>query len=92
MNVSRGSVVDQVALLRALDSGHLSRVTLDVTDPEPLPDGHPLYAHPGVFLSPHICAYAPAVDAALQQKLIRNLLAWREGAGLEDLVRLDRGY
>jgi hypothetical protein len=53
---ARGSVVDQEALLAALDGGRLDFATLDVTEPEPLPDGHRLYTHPRVLLTPHISA------------------------------------
>jgi phosphoglycerate dehydrogenase-like enzyme len=52
INVSRGALVDQDALLKALDDESLAMATLDVTDPEPLPAGHPLYAHPRVRVSP----------------------------------------
>ena len=59
VNVARGSLVDQDALLRALDDGRVAMASLDVVDPEPLPDGHPLYRHPSVRLSPHISWSSP---------------------------------
>jgi hypothetical protein len=52
INLARGTLVDQQALLQALDSGRLALASLDVTEPEPLPPGHPLYRHPKVRLSP----------------------------------------
>ncbi|QTE31556.1 2-hydroxyacid dehydrogenase [Pengzhenrongella sicca] len=52
VNVARGKVVDTAALLVELESGRL-RAALDVTDPEPLPAGHPLWAAPGVIITPH---------------------------------------
>ncbi|MBI1182332.1 MAG: dihydrofolate reductase [Alphaproteobacteria bacterium] len=54
VNVARGGMVDQDALIEALDAGRLRFATLDVTDPEPLPKGHPLYAHPRARVTPHV--------------------------------------
>ena len=53
VNASRGAVVDTQALMAALGSGRI-RAALDVTDPEPLPDGHPLWSMPGVLITPHV--------------------------------------
>jgi phosphoglycerate dehydrogenase-like enzyme len=52
VNAARGPIVDTDALLEALNSGHV-RAALDVTNPEPLPDGHPLWTAPGVLITPH---------------------------------------
>jgi D-3-phosphoglycerate dehydrogenase / 2-oxoglutarate reductase len=56
VNCARGTLVDQEALLAALDSGHLAGAGLDVTDPEPLPVGHPLLAHRRVLVTPHVAS------------------------------------
>jgi phosphoglycerate dehydrogenase-like enzyme len=53
VNAARGVIVDTDALLAELVSGRL-RAALDVTDPEPLPDGHPLWSAPGLLLTPHV--------------------------------------
>ena len=53
VNASRGAVVDAPALMAALADGRI-RAALDVTDPEPLPDGHPLWTMPGVLITPHV--------------------------------------
>ena len=53
VNASRGAVVDTAALMAELAGGRI-RAALDVTDPEPLPDGHPLWSMPGVLITPHI--------------------------------------
>jgi phosphoglycerate dehydrogenase-like enzyme len=53
VNASRGAVVDTPALIAALSDGRI-RAALDVTDPEPLPDGHPLWSMPGVLITPHV--------------------------------------
>jgi hypothetical protein len=53
VNVARGPVVDTEALIKELESGRIT-AALDVTDPEPLPDGHPLWKTPNVIITPHV--------------------------------------
>lgn len=66
INLSRGGVIDQDALMAALNSGHLAGAGLDVTDPEPLPSGHPLWTTPNVLITPHFTAAVPdKVDRSL---------------------------
>jgi phosphoglycerate dehydrogenase-like enzyme len=52
-NIGRGTTIDQEALAESLHAGHLAAAWLDVTDPEPLPEGHPLLAAPNCFITPH---------------------------------------
>jgi phosphoglycerate dehydrogenase-like enzyme len=92
VNVSRGSLVDQEALREALDAGRLARASLDVCEPEPLPEGHWLYAHPRVRLSPHISWSAPGALERLFATFAENLRRFREGRPLEGRVDLERGY
>jgi phosphoglycerate dehydrogenase-like enzyme len=92
VNVSRGSLVDQEALREALDAGHIARASLDVCDPEPLPEGHWLYSHPRVRLSPHISWSAPGALERLFATFAENLRRWREGLPLEGRVDIERGY
>jgi len=66
VNVARGGVIDQAALVEALTSGKLGGAGLDVTDPEPLPAGDPLWACPNLILSPH---YAGGGSAATLARL-----------------------
>lgn len=61
VNVGRGKVVDTDALLTEVSSGRL-RAALDVTDPEPLPEGHPLWSAPGVIVAPHVAGFALLTD------------------------------
>jgi phosphoglycerate dehydrogenase-like enzyme len=74
VNVSRGPVADTDALLTHASSGRL-RLALDVTDPEPLPDGHPLFALPNVLISPHVGgktnAMLPRMVRLLNEQVIR---------------------
>jgi phosphoglycerate dehydrogenase-like enzyme len=58
VNAGRGRTVDTPALVTELESGRL-RAALDVTDPEPLPDGHPLWSLPNVLVSPHVAGDSP---------------------------------
>jgi phosphoglycerate dehydrogenase-like enzyme len=68
--MARGAVVDTAALLRALAAETIRGAALDVTDPEPLPAGHPLLAHPNCLVVPHVgtstveCRHAMAKHAA----------------------------
>ncbi|MFF1838746.1 2-hydroxyacid dehydrogenase [Streptomyces sp. NPDC058231] len=74
VNVARGGVVDTKALLSELESGRL-RAALDVTDPEPLPDGHPLWHAPNVLITPHVggstSAFLPRAKRLLADQLTR---------------------
>ncbi len=95
INVARGSLVDQDALLEALNDGRIGRASLDVTEPEPLPAGHAFYTHPRVKLSPHTSAISPWQHDALIEKFLGNYERFCAGLPLEDLVneeRLSRGY
>ncbi|MFD4549006.1 2-hydroxyacid dehydrogenase [Streptomyces sp. NPDC058466] len=74
VNVARGPVVDTKALLAELESGRIT-AALDVTDPEPLPKGHPLWHAPGVLISPHVggptSAFLPRAKRLLADQLNR---------------------
>ncbi|MDX2933605.1 2-hydroxyacid dehydrogenase [Streptomyces ipomoeae] len=74
VNVARGAVVDTKALLAELDTGRIT-AALDVTDPEPLPPGHPLWKAPGVLISPHVggptSAFLPRAKRLLVDQLER---------------------
>jgi len=92
VNVARGSLIDQDALLRALDDGQVARASLDVVDPEPLPTGHPFYSHPGVRLSPHISWSSPLTGARTISLFADNLARFRGGVELQGIVDRDAGY
>jgi glyoxylate/hydroxypyruvate reductase A len=90
INPGRGTLIDDDALLAALDSGQVARATLDVFRTEPLPQGHPYWAHPRVTVTPHIAAETRPVTAA--RVIAENLR--RIAAGEPLLHQVDRaaGY
>lgn len=89
VNVARGALVDQDALRTALDDGRVAMASLDAVEPEPLPDGHWMYAHPRVRLSPHISWSMPGAIDLLLDSFVDNLRRWRAGEPLTGAV--DRG-
>lgn len=74
VNVARGGIVDTAALVDALNRGHIS-AALDVTDPEPLPKGHPLWSAPNIIITPHVggdsTAFNPRVRTLIESQLER---------------------
>jgi D-3-phosphoglycerate dehydrogenase / 2-oxoglutarate reductase len=74
VNAARGSLIDQDALLAALDSGHVAGAALDVTEPEPLPVGHPLLAHPHAIITPHVASSTVAGRRRLFEQAIDNAI------------------
>jgi phosphoglycerate dehydrogenase-like enzyme len=75
VNCARGVLVDHDALLAAIDGGHLAGAGLDVTDPEPLPAGHPLLDRPNVVVTPHVASASVAGRRRLYEHSIDNALA-----------------
>jgi phosphoglycerate dehydrogenase-like enzyme len=93
VNIARGPMVDQDALLEALDGGHLRMATLDVTDPEPLPNGHPLYHHPKVRLTPHM-SWGKGGNPfdAIGALIVENVERFQGGRELLNPIDRDAGY
>ncbi|QQO32827.1 glyoxylate/hydroxypyruvate reductase A [Bradyrhizobium diazoefficiens] len=90
VNVGRGPHLVEADLLAALDSGALSGAVLDVTDPEPLPAGHPFWSHPRILLTPHNASMT-SPDTAVD--FVLNVIArHRRGEELPGLVDRTRGY
>jgi len=79
INTSRGPVVDQEALVEALRAGEIGYAALDVTDPEPLPPDHPLFALPNAIITPHIASASVTARAQMAVLAARNLLAGLRG-------------
>lgn len=92
INICRGEVLDDDALLAALENGNVSAATLDVTAPEPLPTGHAFYTHPKIRLTPHISWSSEDNDERIAAKLHGNLDRFLAGEVLTDVVVSGRGY
>lgn len=92
VNVARGELVDTDALVRALDAGTIGGAALDVTDPEPLPDGHPLWTHPAVLITPHSGNPVPLLRQAFAVRVADNITRWLAGQDLLGRVDVAAGY
>jgi phosphoglycerate dehydrogenase-like enzyme len=91
INAARGPVVDTDALVAEVTTGRL-RAVLDVTDPEPLPDDHPLWSAPGVIsITPHIAGDSPAGNARAAELAGEQLARWCAGEELHNIVRRGTG-
>jgi phosphoglycerate dehydrogenase-like enzyme len=86
INTSRGSVIDQQALVYALMEGKLAGAALDVTDPEPLPPEHPLFQLPNCLIVPHIGSATQNTRRRMAELACENLLAGLEGRPLTHCV------
>ncbi|MBO0904121.1 2-hydroxyacid dehydrogenase [Jiella sonneratiae] len=90
VHAGRGRQLDHAALLAALDTGQLGGAFLDVTEPEPLPAGHPFWTHPKIVLTPHVATVTDFEEGALSA--VETLRGHREGGAIRGLVDRSRGY
>ena len=91
-NVSRGGLVDHIALAEALRAGQLRGAYLDVTDPEPLPHDHPLWGMPNVVITGHSAGRSPRSHHRYTALLLDNLARFERGEPLRNVVDLSAGY
>ncbi len=92
INVSRGGLVDQDALVRALKEGRIRGAGLDVTTPEPLPPEHPLWDCPNLVITPHNSGRAPIRQVRLVSLVVENVRRYSLGLPLLNVVDKVRGY
>jgi phosphoglycerate dehydrogenase-like enzyme len=92
VNVSRGPVIDEDALIEALSDGHLGGAFLDVAAVEPLPPESPLWGMRNVVISPHSASTVESENAALADIFCDNLRRWLDGQPLRNLYSRDKGY
>ncbi|KAK3290938.1 uncharacterized protein B0H64DRAFT_49814 [Chaetomium fimeti] len=91
-NIARGKHIDTDALLDALREGKIRGAALDVADPEPLPDGHPLFTAPNVFVTPHVSWQTPHLLTRTQGILEKNLESLSEGKPLINVMNREHHY
>ncbi len=92
INIARGEVCDEVALLSALQGRHIAGAALDVFGQEPLPSESPFWQLPNVFVSPHISGLTPQYDERAAAIFKENLRRYLTGATLYNVVDRQRGY
>ncbi|MGT2462174.1 NAD(P)-dependent oxidoreductase [Sinomonas atrocyanea] len=92
VNIARGGLVDTDAVVSALRSGTIAGAALDVTDPEPLPDGHPLWDEPHALITPHAADTLEMIRPLLGERFAENLRRYSAGRELEGLVDAVAGY
>ncbi|MGH7466081.1 MAG: NAD(P)-dependent oxidoreductase, partial [Longimicrobiales bacterium] len=92
INVARGSVLDETALLDALRSGHLRGAGLDVFASEPLPPDSPLWQLPNVLITPHVSATTPRFWEREGELILDNVERYLAGRELRNVVDTAAGY
>lgn len=92
VNLSRGALLDEAALLVHLDSGHLGGAVLDVFQQEPLPADHPFWCHPRVFVTPHVSAVSDRFWERETALIVENIGRYLSGRRLTNLVDPDMEY
>ncbi|MEP6480594.1 MAG: NAD(P)-dependent oxidoreductase [Rhodoglobus sp.] len=92
VNIARGSLVDSMALAAALERGQLAGAGLDVTSPEPLPDGHPLWSAPRVVITSHSADTKEMVEPLLAERLRLNVAAFLHDGAFIGVVDPGAGY
>jgi len=92
VNISRGQVIDEDAMIEALSDGHLGGAFLDVAAVEPLPRESPLWGMRNVVISPHSASTVESENAALTDIFCDNLRRWLDGTPLRNLYSREKGY
>ncbi len=92
LNFARGTVVDDSALMAALNAKAIGGAILDVFREEPLPENDPLWRTPGVLVLPHVGGLHPRRDELVAELFAENLEHWLNGEPLQGTVDRERGY
>lgn len=91
-NIARGPIVNTDDLIKALDDGLIRGAALDVTDPEPLPEGHPLWKAKNLLITPHISGMSTSYTERILGVLDLNLERLSQGKRLVNVVNKKEGY
>lgn len=92
VNIARGPLVDPAALVTALNTEQIFGAAMDVTEPEPLPDGHPLWNAVNVLITPHMADTPDMTAPLLAERISRNVAAFVSGEQFTGVVDTDAGY
>ncbi|RFA20807.1 D-isomer specific 2-hydroxyacid dehydrogenase family protein [Subtercola boreus] len=92
VNIARGGLIDTDALVNALASGEIAGAGVDVTDPEPLPDGHPLWSSPNAIITPHSADTPEMTAPLLAARLRQNVAAFLGDGAFAGIVDPQAGY
>jgi phosphoglycerate dehydrogenase-like enzyme len=92
INVTRGGIIDEQALMTALDSGKLAGAGLDVTSEEPLPDDHPLWQYDNVLITPHTAGASQHRVERILERVFTNIERFQRGELLEGVIDKRKGY
>jgi phosphoglycerate dehydrogenase-like enzyme len=92
VNVARGAHVVTDDLVEVLAAGEIGGAALDVTDPEPLPDGHPLWSEPRCIITPHTANTVAMAEPLLRARVTENVRRWIAGEDLIGPVDITAGY
>jgi phosphoglycerate dehydrogenase-like enzyme len=92
VNIARGAIVSTSALEQALSAGLIAGAGIDVTDPEPLPDGHSLWSAPNLIITPHTADTPEMCISLLSERIVENVAHLSNDEALNGLVNLNLGY
>ena len=92
INIARASVVDEAALLSALETGKLAGAALDVFSKEPLSEDHPFWAMENVIITPHVASFIPDFWERVLALLEKNFVAFSKEETLENIIDKEKGY
>jgi phosphoglycerate dehydrogenase-like enzyme len=92
ISVGRGQSTVTADLIKALETGQIAGAALDVTDPEPLPAGHPLWTAPNLIITPHVAGRSREALGRVQALVAENLRRYAAGEPLLSVVNIERGY
>ena len=92
INVTRGKIMDENALLAALENGQIAGAGLDVTPEEPLLDDHPLWHMPNVIITPHTAGGSPNRQDRIVNLFCENLRRFRQGEEMLSVIDKQKGY